>query len=185
MKIVIVANTTCSLSSQGCILSSSEINNKTLSMDNLRASPPVLQFPPISQNQTQYLYVSDTENHCIKKLDLLLQTSTVVAGLCGQKGFLDGPIGFNKLNRPTNLGVTRTGDVYFYDLGNQYMRKLTNTGEVITLLNGACKFCILFVIQLETVDRPQGTGLRTYYAMIIGWSLRQKLPLSTLSIPQI
>lgn len=39
----------------------------------------------------------------------------VVAGNCGEKGFMDGPIGFNKLNRPTSLGITRSGVLYFYD----------------------------------------------------------------------
>lgn len=48
MNIVVVSNSSCSLDSADCILSSSEILNRTLTMDNLRASPTVLQFPAIS-----------------------------------------------------------------------------------------------------------------------------------------
>lgn len=56
-----------------------------------------------------YLFVSDTNNHCIKKIDLFFKTSTVVAGQCGVSGFLDGPLGLNKLNKPSNLGITKNG----------------------------------------------------------------------------
>ena len=74
------------------------------------------------------MYISDTNNHCIKRIDFYLQHSVIVAGICGYSGFTDGPYGFNKLNRPTNLGITRSGDIYFYDEGNQYMRKLKSNG---------------------------------------------------------
>lgn len=47
-----------------------------------------------------------------------IKTSIVIAGQCGKSGFTDGPTGFNKLNRPTNLGISRSGVLYFYDEGN-------------------------------------------------------------------
>lgn len=53
--------------------------------------------------------MSDTDNHCIKKIDLTLKTSVVVAGQCGTNGFKDGPDGLNLLNKPTNLGITQGG----------------------------------------------------------------------------
>jgi hypothetical protein len=92
--------------------------NYNLSIKNIRLYPPIQQFPPVNYTKPTYLYVSDTGNHCIKKIDLTLKTSRIVAGQCGTSGFTDGPTGFNKLNRPTNLGITRTGTLYFYDEGN-------------------------------------------------------------------
>jgi hypothetical protein len=51
---------------------------------------------------------------------------------------MDGPQGFNRLNNPKNIGLTRNGDVIFFDWGNEYMRILTSDGVVTSLLNGAC-----------------------------------------------
>jgi len=33
-------------------------------------------------------------------------------------GFLDGPLGFNRLNKPSNLGIDGKGHIYFFDEGN-------------------------------------------------------------------
>jgi hypothetical protein len=63
-------------------------------------------------------------NHCIKRITLHTQHTEVVAGFCGEAGFLDGPLGFNRLNQPSNIGVDAQGFVYFFDEGNEYMRKL-------------------------------------------------------------
>lgn len=122
MGMLIVANSSCDVQQPGCVIYPT--NSNGLNMSNLRLWPPILQFPPTSPNQPEYLFISDTENHCIKKLNLQLKTSTVVAGECGTSGFMDGPTGFNKLNRPTSLGISRSGVLYFYDEGNEYMRKL-------------------------------------------------------------
>jgi hypothetical protein len=75
-----------------------------------------------------------------------------VAGICGTPGFLDGPLGYNQLSRPTNLGVSREGVVYFFDSGNEYMRIVAVNGEVSTLLLGACKECTVLYMQWMEVD---------------------------------
>lgn len=54
-------------------------------------------------------------NHCIKKITLNTQYTEVVAGFCGEAGFLDGPMGFNRLNKPSNIGVDPQGVMYFFD----------------------------------------------------------------------
>jgi hypothetical protein len=33
-------------------------------------------------------------------------------------GFLDGPLGYNRLNSPKNIGVSREGVIFFFDSGN-------------------------------------------------------------------
>lgn len=62
--------------------------------------------------------MADTENHCIKMLSLSDNKVSVVAGKCGKPGFLDGPIEYNRLSKPTNIGVSRKGVIYFFDSGN-------------------------------------------------------------------
>lgn len=83
-------------------------------------------------------------NHCIKKITLKTTFAEVVAGICGESGFFDGPLGINRLNKPSNIGIDAQGIVYFFDEGNKYMRKINLENEVETLLNGACTECKFF-----------------------------------------
>ena len=94
------------------------------------------------------MFISDTNNHCIKKLSLSDKLVTVVAGKCGVSGFLDGPLGYNRLSFPTNIGVTREGVVYFFDSGNEYIRTVNLNGSVSSLLLGACKYCTMSIMKL-------------------------------------
>lgn len=73
-------------------------------------------------------------NHCIKKITLSIKYTEVVAGFCGKSGFLDGPLGFNRLYYPSNIGIDGSGVIFFFDegksrylifIGNEYMRKVT------------------------------------------------------------
>jgi hypothetical protein len=89
-------------------------------------------------------------NHCIKRLSLTDSEVSAVAGICGSKGFMDGPLGYNRLSNPTNLGVSREGVLYFFDSGNEYMRIVDKRGSVSTLLLGACKQCKGFITQLAS-----------------------------------
>ena len=70
----------------------------------------------------------------------------MVAGKCGTSGFLDGPLGYNRLNSPSNIGVSREGVVYFFDSGSECIRMVTLTGGVSTLQLGACKQSTVLII---------------------------------------
>ncbi len=107
-------------------------------MENIRLISPVGLYE-LEPDQPEFLFVADTGNHCIKRIDITAKQVSVVAGNCGTSGFLDGPLGYNLLNAPRNLGISRNGTLYFFDSGNEYMRILTPDGSVSTLLLGACK----------------------------------------------
>jgi len=92
-------------------------------------------------NQEALVYLADTGNHCIKMLSLSDNKVSVVAGKCGEPGFRDGPINYNRLNSPTNIGVSRKGIIYFFDSGNEYIRIVDLGGNVQTLQLGACSSC--------------------------------------------
>jgi hypothetical protein len=85
------------------------------------------------------IYVTDTGNNCIRKLDLIQQVSTTFAGECGTEGFKDGPLGVNLFNSPGSLGVDDAGNVFVRDSHNVYMRIINGTGFVQTLIQGACR----------------------------------------------
>lgn len=91
-----------------------------------------------TQPYLNYLFISDTDNHCIRKVDLLTAEVTTYAGKCEVSGFKDGPTDINRFNKPKGIGIDNYGHVYVYDSGNRYMRMIDENGFVATLINGAC-----------------------------------------------
>jgi sugar lactone lactonase YvrE len=70
------------------------------------------------------LYIADTENHAIRRVDLKTGVITTVAGT-GERG--DGPDGdplHCKLARPHGIDVDRTGNVYIGDSENNRIRMI-------------------------------------------------------------
>jgi len=70
------------------------------------------------------LYVADTLNHCIRVINLVTLVVSTVAGVCTKAGFVDGPLGTNRLSLPSMIAVDESENVYFYDSGSSYMRYL-------------------------------------------------------------
>jgi|GEM_PF-3296899 len=60
---------------------------------------------------------------------------SVVAGIGGSTGAVDGALGINTLNGPRGLVLAANGDLYIADTGNSLVRKLTaSTGELSTFI---------------------------------------------------
>jgi sugar lactone lactonase YvrE len=78
------------------------------------------------------IYVSDTDNHAIRKI-----TSggavTTWAGLSGTSGSADGTRTAARFNRPGGLCRDSSGNLYVVDTGNHTIRKITSGGTVSTL----------------------------------------------------
>ena len=90
------------------------------------------------------LYIADTGNHCIRKLDMATMQVTTVAGLvCTDKeeveyyagDYLDGPAETAKFSSPMGLSFSADGTLFISDSGNGAIRRLAN-GVVSTLLKG-------------------------------------------------
>ena len=88
-----------------------------------------------SQNN---LYIADTDNHRIRKVDLT-GTITTVAGN-GNKGYSgDGdPATAAQINAPTGLEVDSTGNLFIADRNNHRIRKVDTEG-IITTFTGTGK----------------------------------------------
>jgi hypothetical protein len=54
------------------------------------------------------LYVADTNNHCVKKIDSAGDLS-VVAGTCGSSGNVNGPVGIGKMSSPEGIDYYENG----------------------------------------------------------------------------
>ena len=76
--------------------------------------------------------------------------TTTIAGTCGRSGFKDGPLGSALFNNPDKIGLASSGELFIFDKGNRYIRKLVKQkvpegeeGEerwlVKTMINGACR----------------------------------------------
>ncbi|MBN2506889.1 MAG: immunoglobulin domain-containing protein [Verrucomicrobia bacterium] len=78
------------------------------------------------------LYVGDTMNHTLRKIDPSGQVSTL-AGLVGTLGTADGPGTVARFNQPRGLALDTNGNLYVADSFNHTIRKVTPDGVVTTL----------------------------------------------------
>jgi sugar lactone lactonase YvrE len=80
------------------------------------------------------VYVSDTQNHTIRKITPA-GVVTTVAGTPGEPGYADG-VGTAEapqFNGPIGVAADTAGNLYVSDTGNQTIRKITPAGVVTTL----------------------------------------------------
>ena len=83
------------------------------------------------------LYIADTHNHRIRKLNLTTGIITIIAGT-GMPGF-SGDTGLAmsaQLDLPTALAVDTTGNLYLADTGNHRIRKIATSTGIITTIAG-------------------------------------------------
>ncbi|MDX8378380.1 MAG: HYR domain-containing protein, partial [Mariprofundales bacterium] len=95
------------------------------------------------------VYVADTYNHRIRKIDATTNVVTTLAGsvdIYGRGGSLDGATSIAQFNAPQDLAVDAAGNVYIADTNNNSIRKIDiATGIISTLTN--------------TLNRPQGIAI--------------------------
>lgn len=77
------------------------------------------------------LFISDTENNCIRKIRADGQASTVAGSL--NPGFMDGFASTARFNSPKGLAFDSRGNLYVADMGNHAIRKMTPDGLVVTV----------------------------------------------------
>lgn len=78
------------------------------------------------------LYVADTENHTVRRINLLGEVTTF-AGLAGQAGEQNGTRSASRFRRPRQVVVDLDGVVFVADTGNHCIRKIATDGTVTTL----------------------------------------------------
>jgi sugar lactone lactonase YvrE len=83
------------------------------------------------------LYIADTHNHRIRKLNLTTGVITTIAGT-GAQGFSgDNSLATSaQFNLPTALALDNAGNLYLADTGNHRIRKITAATGVITTIAG-------------------------------------------------
>lgn len=83
------------------------------------------------------LYIADTGNDVIRKVDFItgVITTVVGTGTAGSTGD-GGPATLARLNGPQDVFVAANGDLYIADTGNRKVRKVTAATGVITTVIG-------------------------------------------------
>ena len=103
---------------------------------------------PGSSSTRTFLYVADTANDTIRRIETILTTTTgpdgkptttpsykvtTFAGLAGEAGAADGNGTAARFNGPTALAADRAGNVYVADTDNNTIRVISPVGAVRTL----------------------------------------------------
>lgn len=83
------------------------------------------------------IYVADTDNHVIRRIDPITGVATIVAGV-GEDGFFGdgGPATEAQLSRPGAVSVTNAGILYIGDTGNRRVRRVDPGTGIITTVAG-------------------------------------------------
>jgi DNA-binding beta-propeller fold protein YncE len=78
------------------------------------------------------VYVADTENHCVRKIDAGGAVTTI-GGSGAEAGYRDGPAAGARFRRPSGVAVDGHGNVYVADTENHCVRKIDAGGAVTTI----------------------------------------------------
>jgi streptogramin lyase len=110
----------------------------------LANTSPLFEPRGITVSQDGTLYIADTRNQVVRKVDAN-GIITTVAGIMGQSGFSgdDGPASSAKLNTPNGLALGPDGSLYIADTGNYRTRRVGSDG-IITTIAGTSSRCASF-----------------------------------------
>jgi sugar lactone lactonase YvrE len=79
-----------------------------------------------------FLYVADSSNSTIRKIEVATALVSTFAGFAGQFGHDDGTGSAARFSSPTGVAVDASGNVFVADSGNFTVRKITPAGVVST-----------------------------------------------------
>jgi len=84
----------------------------------------------IDLDELDNIYVADTGNHRIRKIDPGKLVDTYAGS---SPGFQDGPVEQAQFSKPVDVAVTPNGDLIVVDQGNYRIRRISSSGEVKTI----------------------------------------------------
>lgn len=94
-----------------------------------------LHFPlGVGVDKTGNVYISDSYNECIRKIDNGGIITTVIGNGTGGFSGDGGSATAAKINLPMGIAFDTTGNLYFADSNNQRIRKLSSAGVISTVV---------------------------------------------------
>ena len=82
-----------------------------------------------------FIYVADTNNHCIRKVTPSGEVTTLAGN--GEPGFVNGSKVLARFHHPIGLTADETGNLYVADWGNNCIRRVEIATGAVTTLAGA------------------------------------------------
>jgi len=83
------------------------------------------------------VYIADSGNHTIRKIEVTTGTVSTFAGLQGETGATDGPSGMARFNTPRALCFDSQGNLWVADSQNHTIRRIGTDGLVSTVAGTA------------------------------------------------
>src|SRR5581483_4952503 len=107
------------------------------------------------------IYVADTANHVVRKVDINAATVTVFAGSAGSAGFSgdNGAATAAKLSSPSDVALDSLGNLYIADTGNNRIRRVATNGQISTLAGTGDAGAADGAIAIATFSQPRGLGI--------------------------
>jgi len=87
----------------------------------------------IATDTSGNLYIADSDNNVIRKIDTRGNVTTFAGSPDGVMGMKDGKSGQALFYHPTDIAITANGTIYVADTLNHVIRKISPTGIVTTL----------------------------------------------------
>ena len=92
----------------------------------------------VAVDATGNVYVADTHNHRVRRIDAATGVIETIAGMPGFVGLGDGgPAAEARLSQPEGVAVDATGNVYVADTHNHRVRRIDTATGVIQTIAGA------------------------------------------------
>jgi large repetitive protein len=128
----------------------------TYSGDNGAATSAGLSLPyTVAFDASGNMFIPDSANDCVRRVDAVTQIITTVAGIGGQPGSpVNGSSAIStKLNQPSGVAVDAAGNLYIADTQNAAIRKVNfTTGQISTLIANAAGNALSTSNALATVQ---------------------------------
>merc|ERR1719158_346887 len=105
-----------------------------------------------------FIYVADSNNHCIRRLSYQSGRTVTIAGTPKVHGLVDGPGTQALFGYPVSLGVDSHNLAFVLDNGRR-VRKVdmrTDMYMVTTLVDGACRSVSRSIIASSIITRTVG-----------------------------
>jgi hypothetical protein len=108
------------------------------------------------------IYVSDRNNHAIRKIDNTGAVYSFAGALPGNNnsfGFMDGLGSSAKFNAPEGLAIDKEGNIYVADQANHAIRKISTDGSVSTIAGNGNSGDIDGAADIATFNLPSAVAV--------------------------
>ncbi len=132
-------------------------------------------------NQGKYLYIADSTNHCIRRVNLTTKIIKTVAGQGRKSGYVIASGENARFNRPLGIVFDSTGTLYVADSGNWVVRAISEISDEPFDFDPA-----------DLIPLTQEYGQSALFVQLTGGAIKEKIEIKkiifdtgswTLSIP--